>query len=347
MDKFIKDICLRIYKNCDVSDFKNKTILITGANGLIGGFIADFFHYLNVNHNYNIKIILTSLSENPERLKHLLDEDNVIYISKNLVEYDWSDFTENVDYCLYCAGYAQPSKFLSNAFETVSLNTTSLFRTFTNLFFNNKNAKAVFISSSEVYSLNDNSKPHEETDKLNVSLTHKRIPYILGKISGEHNVNSMRDLGYDVKSARVSLCYGPGHTLDDSRVMSDLTKKAMKNNVIELFDDGSSFRKYQHISDCCVMLFNILIRGKHGVYNIGGKEETTIYDLAKIIGNKFEKEVKKGKVNNDVITSAPKKVWVSLDRYEQEFESSDFMSLEDGMDNYLNWFINKFVKQKD
>lgn len=347
MDKFIKDICLRIYKNCDVSDFKNKTILITGANGLIGGFIADFFHYLNVNHNYNIKIILTSLSKNPERLKHLLDEDNVIYISKNLVEYDWLDFTENVDYCLYCAGYAQPSKFLSNPFETVSLNTTSLFRTFTNLFFNNKNAKAVFISSSEVYSLNDNSKPHEETDKLNVSLTHKRIPYILGKISGEHNVNSMRDLGCDVKSARVSLCYGPGHTLDDSRVMSDLTKKAMKNNVIELFDDGSSFRKYQHISDCCVMLFNILIRGKHSVYNIGGKEETTIYDLAKTIGNKFEKEVKKGKINNDVITSAPKKVWVSLDRYEQEFGILDFMSLEDGMDNYLNWFINKFVKEKD
>ena len=50
--------------------------------------------------------------------------------------------------------------------------------------------------------------------------------------------------------------------------MSDLTKKAMKNNVIDLFDDGSSFRKYQHISDCCVMLFNILIRGKHSVYNI-------------------------------------------------------------------------------
>ena len=36
MNKFIKSICDRVFKNCDVSEFKNKTILITGANGLIG-----------------------------------------------------------------------------------------------------------------------------------------------------------------------------------------------------------------------------------------------------------------------------------------------------------------------
>ena len=40
---------------------------------------------------------------------------------KKWYQYDWSDFTENVDYCLYCAGYAQPSKFLSNAFESESI----------------------------------------------------------------------------------------------------------------------------------------------------------------------------------------------------------------------------------
>ena len=28
-------------------EFKGKTILITGANGLIGGFLSDFFIYLN------------------------------------------------------------------------------------------------------------------------------------------------------------------------------------------------------------------------------------------------------------------------------------------------------------
>jgi len=343
MNKFIKDICLRIYKNCEVFDFKNKTVLITGANGLIGGFLADFLHYLNVEYDYNIKIILTSLSANPKRLKHLLSEDNVMYFSTDLTVTGVAQHLD-IDYCFYCAGYAQPGKFLSNPYKTFTLNVNGLRYTLKNIFYNNKKAKVIYISSSEVYALNDNSEPHREEDFLNISLSHKRIPYILGKVSGEYQVNIFRDLGFDAKSARVSLCYGPGHVMDDSRVMSDLTRKGIENDTLKLFDDGTSFRKYQHISDCCIMLFNILFRGKSEVYNVGGKEEVTIYDMANIIGNKFNKEVVKGEVNNEVASSAPKKVSISLDRYETEFDKFDFMSFRDGMKNYLNWYEDEYIR---
>jgi dTDP-glucose 4,6-dehydratase/UDP-glucuronate decarboxylase len=343
MNKFIKDICLRIYKNCEVFDFKNKTVLITGANGLIGGFLADFLHYLNVEYDYNIKIILTSLSANPKRLKHLLSEDNVMYFSTDLTVTGVAQHLD-IDYCFYCAGYAQPGKFLSNPYKTFTLNVNGLRYTLKNIFYNNKKAKVIYISSSEVYALNDNSEPHREEDFLNISLSHKRIPYILGKVSGEYQVNIFRDLGFDAKSARVSLCYGPGHVMDDSRVMSDLTRKGIENDTLKLFDDGTSFRKYQHISDCCIMLFNILFRGKSEVYNVGGKEEVTIYDMANIIGNKFNKEVVKGEVNNEVASSAPKKVSISLDRYETEFDKFDFMSFGDGMKNYLNWYEDEYIR---
>ena len=111
---------------------------------------------------------------------------------------------------------------------------------------------------------------------------------------------------------------------------------SLEKESINLFDDGSAFRKYQHISDCCIMLINILLKGKHEVYNVGGKEETTIYDMAKIIGDRFGKEVVKGKVNNDVASSAPKKVSISLDRYEEEFDEFEFTTFKSGMENYLN-----------
>ena len=346
MNKYIKQISDRIFKNVLIAEFKDKTILITGANGLIGGFIADFLHYLNVEHDYNIKIILTSLSKNPKRLKHLLSEVNVMYFSTDLTVTGVAQHLD-IDYCFYCAGYAQPGKFLSNPYKTFSLNVNGLRHTLENIFNNNKKAKAVYISSSEVYALNDNSEPHREEDSLNLSLSHKRIPYILGKVSGEYQVNILRDLGFNAKSARVSLCYGPGHVMGDSRVMSDLTRKGMENDTINLFDDGSSFRKYQHISDCCIMLFNILFRGKSDVYNVGGKEEVTIYDMAKIIGNKFNKEVVKGKVNNEVASSAPKKVSISLDKYETEFDEFDFMSFEDGMKNYLNWYRDTYRRYNE
>ena len=357
MNKYIKQISDRIFKNVLIAEFNDKTVLITGANGLIGGFIADFLHYLNVEHDYNIKIILTSLSKKPKRLEHLLDNDNVLYLPIDLADEKTEiRFFEKglplyrnikIDYCFYCAGYAQPGKFLSDPYKTFLLNVSGLCRTFDNVFSNNKKAKAIYISSSEIYILNDDSKSHRETDFLNVSLTHKRIPYILGKISGEYNVNIIRDLGYDVKSARVSLCYGPGHVMSDSRVMSDLTRKGIENDTIDLFDDGSSFRKYQHISDCCVMLFNILLRGKNDVYNLGGKEEITIYDMAAIIADKFDKKVVKGIVNNEVANSAPKRVSISRIRYEEEFGDFEFTTFKDGMENYLNWYIDAHREYND
>ena len=84
------------------------------------------------------------------------------------------------------------------------------------------------------------------------------------------------------------------------------------------------FRKYQHISRFFVYVNKFFLEGKHDVYNVGGKEETTIYDMAKIIADEFDKELFKGKVNNDVESSAPQKVSISLDRYENEFGDFEF-----------------------
>ena len=334
IDKVVKSL------NTSLNSFKGKTILITGANGLIGGFLSDLFVHLNDEYQFDCKLVLTSLSNQPKRLRHLIHRKDVTYYSRDLVNDSW--FFEEVDFCFYCAGYAQPNKFLSNASKTYHLNVESMVKTFRSVFHNRKKAKCLFISSSEVYSLNDNSKPHHEDDSLNMNLSHKRAPYIIGKMTGEYNVNLLREDGLNVKSARVSLCYGPGHVMEDSRVMSELTLKGIEKESINLFDDGSAFRKYQHISDCCIMLINILLEGKHDVYNVGGKEETTIYDMAKIIADRFDKKVVKGKVNNDVASSAPQKVSISLDRYENEFGNFEFTTFKDGMNNYLDWYQNEY-----
>ena len=341
MNKYIEKICNRVFKNCDVSNFKNKTILVTGANGLIGGFISDFLYYLNKKYSYDIKIILTSLSENPKRINHILSDKNVTYISNDLSE-DYKDMDLKIDYCFYCAGYAQPSKFLSNPFNTFFLNTSGLYNTMKDVL-KNKTARCVFLSSSEVYTMNNTDTSHKETDSVNLSIDHKRNSYVFGKIAGEMIMNDFHKLGFDTISARVSLCYGPGHLYDDARVMSDITRKATgKEDTIKLFDDGSALRRYLHISDFLVILLNITLRGKETVYNVGGVEEVSIFEMAKHIGKFFNKTIKKGVSTNKVSQSAPKRVWVSLKRYEREFGKSNFLSFKDGMKDYLKWFREEF-----
>ncbi len=43
---FYTKICESIFQTKNFEEYQNKTVLITGANGLIGGMLADFFYYL-------------------------------------------------------------------------------------------------------------------------------------------------------------------------------------------------------------------------------------------------------------------------------------------------------------
>jgi len=340
MDKFTKNICDSIFEKNSVEDFKNKTILITGANGLIGGFLSDYFNYLNKEKKYNIKLLLTSKSQKHKayRLQHIINNPNVTYESLDLsINPDYSILNQKIDYCFYCAGYAQPSKFMSDSYSTLAINIVGLYHTLESIFKQNPTAKILYLSSSEIYANSSTSESHKEDDTVNFTFNNKRNCYILGKLSGENIINEFYNKGYNTKSARVSLCYGPGVSIDDTRVMSELVNKAIEKDNIELFDDGSAYRCYLHISDCCVMLLNT-IKGKNSVYNIGGKEETTIYEMAKIIGNTFNKDIIKGKNINKISLSAPKKVWVSLDRYENEFGCLGLKPFQEGLLEFMGWY---------
>jgi len=352
MNKYIKDICRKIYEECDSSDFKDRTVLICGANGLIGGFLADFFHFLNQEYQYNTKLVLSSLSDKDKasRLKSILREDPKIkYLKKDLsILQKWEELLDfNIDYCFFCSGYAQPAKFLAQPLKTILLNSNGVHNTFHSVFHNNKDAKCVYLSSSEVYAASTNSSSHKEDDNIVVSMKNKRNPYILGKLAGETVVNAFRSLGRKTVSVRVSLCYGPGVSSGDNRVMSELARKGLSQSEnVNLFDDGSAARRYTHISDFVKMLLNITLFGTQPVYNVGGEEETTIYNMATHIAQYYNKSVKKGQVGNSVAKTAPKKVWVSMKRYKEEFGDLEQTPFKKGLLQFLEWYEGE-LKNED
>ena len=47
----------KVLKVNNLDTLRGKTILITGANGLIGSAIIDILNYLNVHEDYGMKII--------------------------------------------------------------------------------------------------------------------------------------------------------------------------------------------------------------------------------------------------------------------------------------------------
>jgi len=345
----LKD-CKILFSKINNNEFRNKTILITGANGLIGSFLSDYFYYLNIQHNFNINLYLTSFSkkENLPRISHLVDKKNVFYFNWDAsTEVDPSILPQNIDYTFFCSGYGQPAKFTKDIVKTSFLNTIGVNSILKHIN-TNKKSKFLFLSSSEIYGEPDvNNIPTKETYNGNYSLTNPRSSYICSKRLGEIICNSYKEQ-IDVKICRVGLMYGPGTLFNDERVLQDFIFKANKNKTINLLDSGDSIRNYLYLRDGIEMLLNIVLNNDTSdtTYNVGGEfEPLSIYELAlkvaKILNSTVSK--KQDKQEHEMTKNSPKNVCLSMEKYKQQFKNygKNFVMLDEGILNVVKWY--KFI----
>ena len=225
------------------------------------------------------------------------------------------------DAIIHMGGYAQPAKFMADELETIRINTTRTRDLFTWL---KPGGKFLYASSSEVY--NGTPPPQNESQIGTTNPTHPRACYIEGKRCGEAICMAMRRKGFDVKIARISLTYGktrPG----DTRALNHFIEQS-KTGKITLMDKGEAKRTYLYIDDAVKILWDILLKGKEPIYNVGGVSRTTIAELAQTIGRLTGAEVVLGDKGLD---GAPDDVQLDITKVLTEFGSREFTSLEDGL----------------
>jgi nucleoside-diphosphate-sugar epimerase len=329
MYNIIKEDVNNIISRINFDYLNNKSVLVTGASGLVGLYFMSCLRELK--KKYNIQVYATFKSDINNYLNDTFDFDC------NKIQCDINDFKSDIkfDLIIHAAGYGQPGKFLDNKIKTIQINTTATINLFNYL---NDGGKFFFVSTSELYSGNDNFNI-SENEIGSTNTTHPRACYIEGKRCGETICHSYYLNGYDVKVGRLSLAYGPGTKHDDKRVLNSFIEKAIKNNKNEMMDSGDSIRTYCYISDVIEIMWNIILTGKDFIYNIGGKSQTSILDLAKLIGDILNVEVI-SPPNTNGMDGNPKIVNISIDKYLNEFEKNDFIPLSDGIKNTILWQKN-------
>lgn len=324
----IENECNEIIKKIDFSQLKNKRILVTGASGLIGVYMVSCLKQIAKQNN----IVLDTMVRNQIEKEFEFIFFGCRVITADITDNSTFDNLPEYDVIIHAAGYGQPGKFLEDKIKTITLNTTSTINLFNKL---KKDGKFLFVSTSELYSGLDYENISE--DQIGTTNTdHPRSCYIEGKRCGESICHSYISKGYDVKILRLSLAYGPGTKKNDHRVLNSIIEKGITKDKIELMDDGSAIRTYCYITDVIEMFWNILLFGKHNLYNVGGKSVTTILNLANLIGSRLDKDVTTPKSSNELVGN-PKVVNISIDRYINEFNKRDFVSLEDGINNTIEW----------
>jgi UDP-glucuronate decarboxylase len=311
----------------DFTVLKDKTILITGASGLIGLHLLSSIK--QKQKELNITIYTWNKTPNP-MLSGIFNDCNTIY--SDITEVNDLNFLPNFDYIIHSSGYGQPSKFLDNKIKTIEINTSVTLRLLNKL---KPNGTFLFISSSEVY--NGLFEYDITEDRIGMTNpTHPRSPYIEGKRCGETICNIFRETGKEIKIVRLGITYGPGTQKGDTRVINSLIDKGLNNDKIELLDDGSSLRSFCYITDAIEMIWNIIFNGKDFIYNVASSNTMSILELANVIGGHLNKEIKTPEINNGLLGN-PILVNLSIDKYTKEFGKDTFVSIEDGIKHTINW----------
>jgi len=320
-----------IVKRVNLSELPGKSILITGASGLLGVYFLACLKEINLEAKEPVNVNAVIHSKPPSYFNALFGQTNFRFIQGDLTNTDFVNNLPQGDYIIHAAGYGQPGRFMENPVKTLQLNTDTTFKLLERL---NWNGKFFFVSSAEVYS-GLTTSPYKETEIGLTNTTHPRSCYIEGKRCGEAICNAYRARGVAAKSARLALAYGPGTRKHDRRVLNSFIEKGL-NGSIKLIDQGKANRTYCYIVNAIEIMWNILLRGKEPIYNVGGNSRTTIADLAKQIGEMLKVPVVFPTESHEM-TEAPSDVLLDMSLAEQEFKKTEYVSLSIGLGRTIEW----------
>ena len=315
-----------VLKKVDFSWLEGKTVLVTGATGLLGTHLLATLALLK-DRGMRMRVIGHYHSHPALYTFQIRDRGGPgFYLAEHPDEF--------ADVIIHAAGYAQPSVFTKKPAETIRINTTwtqSLLKTWLK-----PNGKFLFVSSSEVYSGADYGFcVCEESIGVTSPIYHPRACYIEGKRCGEAITNAYRESGVDAKSARLGITYGPGTRVNDQRAMCQFIRQALIEKRIDMKYSGDQAQSFCYIRDAVEMMWQILLHGTYPVYNVGSPFMTSMSEIAKRIAIITGAELHFPTVESEMPGS--RGIRMSVAGAEMEFGKLPYVGLEEGLNRTVDW----------
>lgn len=276
-----------------VEALDGRSVLVTGASGLIGSCFADMLFGLVQSSGAEIRIALSGRSR--ERVDSRFSDWKIPYefVPFQALGSMEPDFA--VDYLVHCAASAHPAVYSRFPVETSTsivdgtLNIMKLAQ-------HNASARVLFVSSSEVYGrvLGDQDEKFSENDYGYVDILDPRSCYPSAKRMAETLCASFRAAqGVDFVVVRPGHIYGPTMTSGDSRAYAQFFRNGLGGEDIVLKSSGAQRRSYCYVIDCCLAMLYVLLHGESGeAFNISNPSSiVTIRQLAEQIARQSGHQV--------------------------------------------------------
>ena len=288
IERDVAEIVGRLGSKLDL--LSGATILVTGASGMFGGYLADVAAALNPLGVLQAPCtVYLATRETPRiagRLGHLLGRSDVRFIVGN--DLAASDLPARADVILHAASPASPKHYLADPVGTLDANSRYL-RILLELARQSGARAFLFISSSEIYGdPPDDAIPTAETYVGMVDPGSPRSCYAEAKRFGEALCMAFhRQHDLPISIVRPFHVHGPGLRLDDGRIVADLIRAGLEGASFTLSSDGTATRCYGYVSDAVVGAYAAILSGRPGeAFNIGvDGPETSIFELATVVAD--------------------------------------------------------------
>lgn len=274
-----------IIKDFDMSIFDEKTVLVTGATGLIGKLCVKSF----LNSGYNTQVI--ALVRDGEKAKNLFGESKRLSFLIQDINQRIS-ISRKVDYIIHAASTTSSKDFVEKPVETIytALNGTRNILEFAK---NKRIESMVYLSSLEVYGVNDFEDITENSYGY-IDILNPRSSYSESKKMVETMCISYgSEYGVPVRIARLAQTFGAGVAKSDNRVFAQFAKAVINKENIVLHTKGETKRNYCYTTDAVRAIFTILTKGENNnAYNVANKNTyCSIADMALLLENENTKIV--------------------------------------------------------
>ena len=274
---------------------KERSILISGATGLVGSFLVDVIMSKNID-GLNCTVYALSRNEQKASDRFLKWKDSQ-YLQ--LVPYDITKpFVRNdlgtIDYVLHMASNTHPMQYSTDPIGTITTNVIGV-QNMLDFAVEHNATRFAFTSSNELYGENRGDVELFDEDYCGyINCNTMRAGYPESKRCGEALCQAYKaQKGLDVVIPRPTRSYGPTMLMSDTKAISQFIRKGIVAEDIVLKSAGTQFYSYTYVADAVSGLLYVLLNGENGeAYNIADeRSDIMLKDLAEIIAEIAGKQV--------------------------------------------------------
>lgn len=274
---------------------QNKSLLISGATGLVGSCLIDAIMKRNdAGLNCKIYALGRNKIKASERFAYCIDSD--------LFEFHTCDVSMpfeiknvgDIDYVFHLASNTHPLQYATDPIGTI---TTNVFGTYNMLQFATRHnaIRCLFTSSNEVYGENRGDvELFDERYCGYIDSNTMRAGYPESKRCCESICQAfIKQKNMDIVIPRLTRSYGPTMLMSDTKAISQFIKKGVIGQDIVLKSSGTQYYSYAYVADTVFGLLTILLKGVCGeAYNVSdATSDIMLKDLASIIAEITGKNV--------------------------------------------------------